>query len=83
MNPQPGEDENGKAVTITPKVWASTVVGGQPRPSTVSFQDKCGRVLFSTYHVEESQGLAAQVKALIHVLLQVSTCVGVQPSGPK
>ncbi|MFO0666880.1 MAG: hypothetical protein U0174_23215 [Polyangiaceae bacterium] len=83
VNPQPGEDENGKPVTITPKVWASTLVGGQPRPSTVSFQDKCGRVLFSTYHVEENQGLAAQVKALIHILLQVSTCVGIQPQGPK
>ena len=83
-SPQPGFDENGQAVTITPKVWASTMVGSQPRIATVSFQDKCGRVMYSTYHAEGtdnggSNTLLAQEKALFHILLEVSACVGVKP----
>jgi hypothetical protein len=85
---QPGLDENGQQVTITPKVWASTVVSGAPRTSTVSFQDKCGRVLYSTYHAEGtdnggSNTLLAQEKALFHILLEVSACVGVKPEPPR
>ncbi len=85
--PQPGFDQDGKPVTITPKVWASTVVGGAPRTATVSFQDKCGRVMYSTYHAEGtdnggSSTLLAQEKALFHILLEVSACVGVKPQPP-
>jgi hypothetical protein len=81
---QPGLDENGQPVTITPKVWASTLVGGAARIATVSFQDKCGRVMYSTYHAEGtdnggSNTLLAQEKALFHILLEVSACVGVKP----
>jgi hypothetical protein len=81
---QAGLDEDGKAVTITPKVWASTIVGGAARIATVSFQDKCGRVMYSTYHAEGtdnggSNTLLAQEKALFHILLEVSACVGVKP----
>jgi hypothetical protein len=82
--PQPGFDETGKSVTVTPKVWASTMVGGAARTSTVSFQDRCGRVMYSTYHAEGtdnggSKTLLAQEKALFHILLEVSECVGVKP----
>jgi hypothetical protein len=85
--PQPGLDQDGHPVTITPKVWASTVVGGTPHTSTVSFQDKCGRVMYSTYHAEGtdnggSSTLLAQEKALFHILLEVSACVGVKPVPP-
>jgi hypothetical protein len=85
---QPGLDEDGQSVTITPKVWASTVVNGSPLASTVSFQDKCGRVLYSTYHAEGtdnggSNTLLAQEKALFHILLEVSACVGVKPEPPR
>jgi hypothetical protein len=86
--PQPGLDEDGNPVTITPKVWASTVTGGVPRIATVSFQDKCGRVMYSTYHAEGtdnggSNTLLAQEKALFHILLEVSACVGVKPPPVK
>ncbi len=82
--PQAGLDEEGRATTITPKVWASTQVDGASRIATVSFQDRCGRVLYSTYHAEGtdnggSNTLLAQEKALFHILLEVGTCVGVRP----
>jgi hypothetical protein len=85
---QPGLDEDGKSVTIVPKVWASTQSGGATKTATVSFQDKCGRVLYSTYHAEGTDNgagstLLAQEKALFHILLEVSACVGVKASPPR
>lgn len=86
LTPQPGTDENGKAVTITPKVWMSAQTGGG-HPATVSFQQACGRVLFSTYHTEASLNpgpnapLLPQEQALLYVLLEVAVCVG-PPEGP-
>lgn len=77
-------DENGATVQQTPKVWVSS--GG--RPTTVSFQDRCGRVLYSTYHTEGSDSVfgqgefLAQEKALMHILLEVGVCVGVKPQPP-
>jgi len=76
VNPQPGTDQDGKSVTITPKVWMS----GNGKPMTVSFQSGCGRVLFSTYHTESgSSQLLSQEKALLYVLLEVGVCVGTLP----
>ena len=81
-------DENGNPFTQTPKVWASVMQGGGTRPATVSFQDRCGRVLYSTYHAEGSdsafgQGdFLAQEKALMHILLEVGVCVGPKPVPP-
>ena len=71
-------DPDGKPVTITPKVWMTSVGTG---PSTVSFENQCGRVLFSTYHAEggEEQALLAQEKALLYILLEVGVCVGKLP----
>ena len=50
-------------------------------PSTVSFDNQCGRVLFSTYHAEggEADALLAQEKALLFILLEVGVCIGEQP----
>jgi hypothetical protein len=86
--PQQGLDEDGRSVLITPKVWASTMANGSPRIATVSFQDKCGRVMYSTYHAEGtdnggSNTLLAQEKALFHILLEVSACVGIRPEPPR
>ncbi|MBX3188466.1 MAG: hypothetical protein KF819_15725 [Labilithrix sp.] len=81
-------DENGKPFTQTPKVWASVMQGGGARPATVSFQDRCGRVLYSTYHAEGSDSVfgqgdfLAQEKALMHILLEVGVCVGPKPVPP-
>lgn len=78
------QDENGVTQDLTPKVWANGRRGGNYEPTTVSFQDKCGRVLFSTYHSENHGGtqLLPQEKALLYILLEVNTCVG-EPSIPQ
>ena len=74
----PGQDQDGNPVTITPKTWMTSDGTG---PSTVSFEDRCGRVLFSTYHAEGDVGdaLLAQEKALLYILLEVGVCVGPPP----
>jgi len=88
VNPIQSVDENGKTFTQTPKIWASVKQGGGTHPATVSFQDRCGRVLYSTYHAEGSdsafgQGsFLAQEKALMHILLEVGVCVGTKPVPP-
>jgi hypothetical protein len=84
VSPQPGFDPSGKPVTITPKVWMTSNTGAGELPATVSFEQKCGRVLFSTYHCEgdDSSQLLAQEKALLYILLEVGVCVGELPPPP-
>ena len=85
VNTLPGVDAKGDAVDITPKVWVTAQKPGSniQRPTTVSFENKCGRVLFSTYHTEAgfggSSSLLAQEKALLYVLLEVGVCIGERP----
>ena len=71
-------DLDGNPINATPKAWVSGNVEGAQHPATVSFQDQCGRVMFSTYHTEPSSGgaaLIAQEFALLYVLLEVGVCV--------
>jgi hypothetical protein len=88
VNPVASIDENGATFTQTPKVWASVKQPGGTYPATVSLQDRCGRVLYSTYHTEGSDTAAgqgtflAQEKALMHILLEVGVCVGPKPVPP-
>ena len=84
LSPQPGVDATGKPVTITPKVWMTSQVGGAALPATVSFEQTCGRVLVSSYHCEGDDGskLLAQEKALLYTLLEVGVCVGQLPPPP-
>jgi hypothetical protein len=87
VNVRPGLDEKGASVDVTPKVWVTAQNGTSAgvTPTTVSFQNRCGRVLFSTYHTESGVGggggtaLLAQEKALLYVLLEVGVCVGERP----
>lgn len=85
VNTRPGVDAKGADVDITPKVWVTAQKGTSnvQRPTTVSFENKCGRVLFSTYHTEAGFGgstsLLAQEKALLYVLLEVGVCIGDGP----
>ena len=83
VSPQQGEDFQGNPKTITPKVWASGKTGSAKTTRTVTFPDRCGRVLFSTYHTEGSgeSTLLAQEKALLYVLLEVGVCVGPRADG--
>lgn len=80
LHTQPGLDPQGATVDITPTAW----VKGNQNPATISFEERCGRVLFSTYHTEGNgnAGLLAQEKALLYVLLEVGVCVG-PPIPPK
>jgi hypothetical protein len=88
VSPIASIDENGNPFTQTPKVWASVKQGAGAKPATVSFQDRCGRVLYSTYHAEGSDSalgqsdFLAQEKALMHILLEVGVCVGPKPVPP-
>jgi hypothetical protein len=82
LNTMPGTDSKGQPKDVTPKVWvtANRTSGGDPSPTTISFESQCGRVLFSTYHTESGFGgstqLLAQEKALLYVLLEVGVCLG-------
>jgi len=85
VNTNTGKDPQGNDIDITPKVWVMGDKAGQPTPTTVSFENQCGRVLFSSYHTENSKfgsgsGLSAQEKALLYVLLEVGVCVGDRPT---
>ena len=76
VTPQPSIDTMGNPVTVTPKVWVQAQTGSGVRPATVSFEQQCGRVMFSTYHTEgAAQSLSPQERALLYVLLEVSVCV--------
>ncbi len=72
----PGIDPDGNPATIKPKVW----VEASGRPATVSFEQQCGRVMYSTYHTEADQAsftnLKPQEKALMYILLEVGVCIG-------
>lgn len=86
LNAAGAPNEKGEDVVVTPSVWVENKVAeGDVRPATVSFQYGCGRALYSTYHTENVDGsrLLAQEKALLHVILEVSVCVGVRPDGPR
>jgi hypothetical protein len=82
---QKGKNPKGEEVDIAPKVWVTGKKGNVEFPTTVSFENQCGRVLFSTYHTENSSfgsgstSLTAQEKALLYVLLEVGVCVGERP----
>ena len=80
-------DGAGGTKKVVPKVWASGFDAGRNRPMTVSFEDSCGRVLYSAYHTEGAAGrtgnqLLPQEKALMYVLFEVSTCL-IDPVIPK
>jgi hypothetical protein len=68
-------DPDGKPITVTPKVWVEANTQWGKLPATVSFEQQCGRVLFSTYHTEASNALLPQERALLYILLEVSVCV--------
>lgn len=69
-------DPDGKPISVTPKVWVEANTQWGKRPATVSFEQACGRVLFSTYHTEgASPTMLPQERALLYILLEVGVCV--------
>lgn len=83
VHPVPDQDADGQPITVTPKVWVEGATSAGPKAATVSFEHRCGRVLFSTYHTEADQGsfttLLAQERALLYILLEVGVCIGPPP----
>lgn len=78
-------DATGGTKKVTPKVWAYGNDNGKNRPMTLSFEDACGRVLYSAYHTEgtgSTTTLLPQEKTLMYVLFEVATCL-VDPVLPK
>lgn len=74
VSPTQGTDPDGKPATITPTVWVKSKASG--RPATVSFENGCGRVMYSTYHTEAGKSeTIPQQMALLYVLLEVGVCV--------
>lgn len=82
VNPVATTGPDGAPKIVTPHVWVSGAkAGGAKHPATVSFEQGCGRVLFSSYHTEPfSLELAPQERALLGVLLEASVCVA-SPTG--
>jgi hypothetical protein len=69
-------DPDGNPIQVKPKVWVKAQTDWGELPATVSFEQVCGRVLFSSYHTEgASATLIPQERALLYVLLEVSVCV--------
>lgn len=69
-------DPDGKPISVTPKVWVEANTQWGKLPATISFEQACGRVLFSTYHTEgSSQTMLPQERALLYILLEVAVCV--------
>lgn len=76
MNEADVVDLDGAPIKLMPQTWMTSLDGNNP--ATVTMQDGCGRVLFSTYHTEidESNGnLLPQERALLYVLLEVAVCM--------
>lgn len=75
VHPTMTTDADGNAVTETPKVW----VHADGDPATTSFKYGCGRVLYTTYHTQPSNGTSAalepQALALLYLILEVGVCI--------
>lgn len=70
---------DGNPAQVTPKVWMKGNVNGVEKPTTVSFEHGCGRVMYSTYHTEDKKsgsGLLPQELALLYIILEVNVCIG-------
>lgn len=72
---------------VTPHVYASvTETSGLyfSKEAATSMEFGCGRALLSTFHVHggTSSSLLMQEKALLYMLLDVSTCIGEPGEGP-
>lgn len=80
-------DATGALHSVTPHVYASVTENSglyYSKEAATSMQFGCGRALLSTFHVHggSSANLLMQEKALLYMLLDVSTCIGEPGRGP-
>jgi hypothetical protein len=81
VHPATVPDTTGGTHLVTPHVYASvTETSGlyYSHEAATSMEFGCGRALLSTFHVDggNSSNLLMQEKALLYMLLDVSTCIG-------
>lgn len=74
----PTPENDGNVMSVEPKVWTRVSDNGYGSgEASVSFNYGCGRGISSIFHVhgEDSNNLMTQEKALLYMLLEVSSCV--------
>ncbi|MCP4600107.1 MAG: hypothetical protein GY847_06145 [Proteobacteria bacterium] len=64
---------------ILPRVWATDLQQYPGKPMTITFNYKCGKVFYSTYHVVEEESadeIRPQEWVLIYLFYEVIVCDG-------
>ncbi len=81
LNTMPFPGVDGSTTDVTPKLWSEVEdSNGNWKPASFSFTYGCGRGMFSIFHAHSNgNDLAPQEKALLFMLLEVSSCV--RPGG--
>jgi hypothetical protein len=81
-------NEEGDAIDVGHHAWVEgpceTCSAGGVRPMTVSAEFGCGRMMFSTYHTNESahSGLSPQELILLYIILEIGVCHDEPPPKP-
>lgn len=83
------EDADGNEVNVGHYPWVEgPCLACNPsntfRPMTISGQYGCGRMMFSTYHTDESvhEGLTPQELILLYIILEIGVCFDETPPPP-
>ncbi len=83
------QDDMGMDVDVGHHAWVrgpcnACSPAGTDRPMTVSGQYGCGRMMFSTYHTNETahSGLTPQELVLMYIILEIGVCFDEPPPPP-
>ena len=83
------QDDEGNDVNVGHYPWVEgPCLACNPtdifRPMTISAQYGCGRMMFSTYHTDESvhAGLTPQELILLYIILEIGVCHDDAPPPP-
>jgi len=82
------QDDDGNDVDVGHHPWVQgpclACTPTTARPMTISGQYGCGRMMFSTYHTDESQheGLTPQELILLYIILEIGVCHDAPPPPP-
>ena len=81
--------EDGEEIDVGHYAWVEGPCpvcspGNVARPMTISAQYGCGRMMFSTYHTDESihPGLTPQELILLYIILEIGVCHDEVPPPP-
>ena len=82
------QDDDGNNVDVGHHPWVEgpclACTPTTARPMTISAEYGCGRMMFSTYHTDESQheGLTPQELILLYIILEIGVCHDQPPPPP-